>query len=209
MGQLKAGRLAIAPPTLELFGRPVTASLLLDGARDPAEAGIEVNADGLEVGRVLAALGAPGLIDGQGDMRAGLSGHGAPSRNWAATLSGHVRLLMDDGQLRQEMLDRLAGGSPELVASSAGGRAADTARIRCVALNMPVADGVAQPDLVLNTDCTTLVAYGTADPRRDRIDLTLSPQSKSLDLNWRCRSSSAAGSVIRATASTRPTPPGA
>src|SRR4051812_13241887 len=89
----------------------------------------------------------PGLIDGQGDMRAGLSGHGALSRNWAATLSGHVRPLMDGGQLRQEMLDRLAGGLPELVASLAGGRAADTARIWCVALNMLVEDGVAQPDL--------------------------------------------------------------
>src|SRR5215213_2452659 len=90
---------------------------------------------------------------------------------------------MNGGELRQELLDRLAGGLRELAASLAGGREADTARIRCVALNMPVANGVARPDLIVHTDYTTLIAHGTVDFGRNRIDLTLSPQAKSLDLN--------------------------
>ena len=46
--------------------------------------------------------------------------------------------------------------------------------IRCVALNMTVADGVVHPDLVLDTDNATLVAHRAIDIRRDCLDHTLS-----------------------------------
>ncbi len=48
---------------------------------------------------------------------------------------------------------------------------------------MPIAQGTARPSLILDTDFTTLVAHGTVDLAHDRLDLVLSPQAKSLDLN--------------------------
>ena len=89
---------------------------------------------------------------------------------------------MGEGRLRSQLVDQLAGGLRELLGTLGGGKG-DAAAIRCAALDMPLAKGVARPDLILDTDYSTLVAHGTVDLAQDRLDLVLSPQAKSLDLN--------------------------
>ena len=182
-GKLNAGRLDVGPLRLEFYGRPVTGSLLLDGGKQPPVAAASVAADSIEVGRVLAGLGLTELIEGQGVLRAELRGHGPAPHDWAATAAGHVRLLMNDGQMRNELMAQLAGGLRQLAGSLAGGQSGQAMRVRCVVLDVPVEGGVARPDLILDTDYTTLVAHGTVDLRRDRVDLTLTPRARALDLN--------------------------
>ena len=182
-GKLEAGRLEISPLRLELDGRPVTGSVYLDGGRRPNEAGFTAAADGLAVGRVLAGLGLPALIDGPADLRAQLRGRGASPREWAASSNGHVRLLMNSGQMGDRLVDQLAGGLRQLVGSLGRGEAGKAAAIRCMVLDAPFVDGMARPDMILQTDYATLVAHGAVDLRRDRIDVTLTPAAKSVDLN--------------------------
>ena len=116
-GKLKAGRLELSPLRLELDGRPVTGSLVLDGGKQPNEASFKAAADGLAVGPVLAGLGLPALIEGPADVRAELRGHGASPKEWAATSDGHVRLIMNGGQMGDRLVDQLAGGLRQLAGS--------------------------------------------------------------------------------------------
>jgi uncharacterized protein involved in outer membrane biogenesis len=175
-GKLKAGRLDVDPLRLEIYGRPVTGSLLLDGGKQPLVAAASVTADRIEVGRVLAGLGLTELIEGQWVLRAELRGPGPAPHDWAATAAGHVRLLMNDVQMGKELMAQLAGGLRQLAGSLAGGQSGQATRVRCVVVDVPVEGGVARPDLILDTDYTTLVAHGTVDLRRDRVDLTLTPR---------------------------------
>lgn len=181
--KLDAGRLEISPLRLELDGRPVTGSLLLDGGRQPNEASFNAAADSLPVGRVLAGLGLPALIEGPADVRAELRGHGASPKEWAATADGHVRLIMAGGRMGDQLVDQLAGGLRQLAGSLVGHEAGKASAIRCVVLDAPFVAGVAKPDMILQTDYTTLIAHGTVDLRRDRVDITLTPAAKSVDLN--------------------------
>ena len=181
--KLRSGRLEIAPLTLELFGSPLRGTLLLDGSSNPDQVALQAAADALDVGRLLAGFGVTQLIDGRGDLRLQLRGRGQSPQAWRAGSEGWVRFLMNNGRMRTQLVDQLAGGLRQLLGALAGGGTGDGAAIRCAALNVPVAKGVAHPDLVLDTDFTTLVAHGTVDLGRDRLDLVLSPQAKSLDLN--------------------------
>ena len=182
-GKLRSGRLEIAPLTLELFGGPVRGTLLLDGASNPEQVALDAAADGLDVGQLLAGLGVTQLIDGHGDLRLRLRGRGQTPQAWRADSEGYLRFLLNDGRMRTQLVDQLAGGLRQLLGSLAGGGTGDTTAIRCAALNAPIAKGIAHPDLILDTEFTTLVAHGTVDLGRDRVDLVLSPQAKSLDLN--------------------------
>ena len=181
--KLRSGRLEVAPLALELFGSPVRGKLLLDGGSEPDEVALEAAADGLEVGQLLAGLGVMQLIDGRGDLRLQLRGRGRTPQAWRAGSEGYVRFLMDGGRMRTQLAEKLAGGLRQLLGELASGGTGDAAAIRCAALNAPIAKGIAHPDLILDTDYTTLVAHGTVDLGRDRLDLVLSPQAKSLDLN--------------------------
>ena len=182
-GKLRSGRLEIAPLTLELFGGPVRGTLLLDGASNPEQVALDAAADGLDVGQLLAGLGVTQLIDGHGDLRLRLRGRGQTPQAWRADSEGYLRFLLNDGRMRTQLVDQLAGGLRQLLGSLAGSGTGDTTAIRCAALNAPIAKGIAHPDLILDTEFTTLVAHGTVDLGRDRVDLVLSPQAKSLDLN--------------------------
>ena len=154
-GKLEAGRLELSPLRLELDGRPVTGSLVLDGGKQPNEASFKAAADGLAVGPVLAGLGLPALIEGPADVRAELRGHGASPKEWAATSDGHVRLIMNGGQMGHQLVDQLAGGLRQLAGSLAGHEAGKATAIRCVVLDAPFVAGVAKPDMILQTDYTT------------------------------------------------------
>jgi AsmA protein len=63
------------------------------------------------------------------------------------------------------------------------GRAADVTRLRCLALAMPAAKGVARPHLILDSEYSTLVGTGTVDLGREVLDLTLVPHARAVDLN--------------------------
>ena len=182
-GRLRTGRLTMEPLSFEFAGSPVHGSLVLDGGSRPQRVAAEAAADGLDVGDLLAKLGIARLVEGHGDLRLELRGSGQALRDWRADSEGNLRFLMSRGQLGSQLADQLAGGLRQLLGALTGGNAGPTTPIRCAALNAPVAKGIMHPDLILDTEHTTLVAHGTVDLRRNRLDLVLSPQAKSPNLN--------------------------
>jgi uncharacterized protein involved in outer membrane biogenesis len=182
-GKSRAGRLEIDPLAAELFGSPWRGKLLLDGGSEPERVALDASAAEFDVGKLLAGLGVTPLVEGRGELRVTLAGSGPTTAAWRAGAEGHLRFLMDEGRMSTELVERLAGGLRQLLASVTGGGQDDAAAIRCAALDMPIAQGTARPSLILDTDFTTLVAHGTVDLAHDRLDLVLSPQAKSLDLN--------------------------
>jgi uncharacterized protein involved in outer membrane biogenesis len=181
--QLADGRLQLDPAGFTLAGRQVGGSLAVDARGDPARVRLALAADGLDLGTLLEQLAVTSLLEGRGDLRATLAASGPAPHDLARTLAGQVSLLMAGGGLRTAVLDRLTGGAPQAVAALLGRPAADVARLRCLALAVPIADGVARPDLVLDTELSTVVGAGTVDLGRERLDLTLAPRAKVASLN--------------------------
>ncbi|MEK0085305.1 AsmA family protein [Benzoatithermus flavus] len=176
--QLEDGRLRLDPVRLTLEGRPVTGSLAVDAHDDPVQLRLELAADRLDLGRVLERLAVTTLLEGEGDLRAELAARGASPHDLAGSLAGQVSLLMSGGGLRTAALDRLAGGAGEILATALGRQASDVTRLRCLVLAVPVADGIARPDLVLDTERTALIGKGTIDLGREQLDLILAPRAK-------------------------------
>ena len=119
--KLRSGRLEVAPLTFELFGSPVRGTLLLDGGSEPDRWPWTPLPMGSEVGQLLAGLGVMQLIDGHGDLRLQLRGRGQTPQAWRAGSEGYVRFLMNDGRMRTQLVDQLAGGLRQLLGSLAGG----------------------------------------------------------------------------------------
>jgi uncharacterized protein involved in outer membrane biogenesis len=175
---LADGRLQVEPLRLTLEGRPVTGSLGVDAQERPPRLRLELDGRRLELGRLLERLAVTGLLEGEGNLRAALEATGASPHDLARSLAGRVSLLMAGGGLRLAVLERAVGGAGALLATALGGQAHGYTRLRCLALAVPVMDGIARPDLVLDTEPATLIGRGTVDLGRERLDLTLAPRAK-------------------------------
>jgi uncharacterized protein involved in outer membrane biogenesis len=135
------------------------------------------------VGDLLRELQLTSLLEGSGDLKAKLDASGASPQAMARSLGGQVSFLMADGRLRTELVDRLAPGMRQLLGTLVTGKPADVTSLRCLALAMPIAEGVARPRLVLDSEVSTLVGTGSIDLGRETLDITVVPRAKVADLN--------------------------
>ena len=178
---LAAGRLKVAPLRFALMDRPVQGELEADAA--PARLAVRLAGDDVDLGRLLAALAHTTLVEGRGDFRLQLEGHGASPHALAATAAGRASVLMGPGRLPGQLLSGLAGGVRQLLGDLTAAGKAEPAGLRCAALDARAEAGVARLDLLLDTAYSTVVGGGTVDLGAERVDLTLTPQSKAVDLD--------------------------
>ena len=178
---LAAGRLKVAPLRFALLDRPVQGALEADAA--PARLAVRLAGDDVDLGRLLAALAHTTLVEGRGDFRLQLEGQGASPHALAATASGRASVLMGPGRLPGQLLSGLAGGVRQLLGDLTAAGKAEPAGLRCAALDARAEAGVARLDLLLDTAYSTVVGGGTVDLGAERVDLTLTPQSKEVDLD--------------------------
>lgn len=176
--QLEQGRLRLEPARLTLDGRPVTGSLAVDTSAERARFRLEARGSRLDLGRLLEHVAVTSLLEGEGSLRATLAAQGVSPHDLARSLAGEASLVMAGGGLRPAALDRLTGGAGALLAAALGRPPGELVQLRCLTLAMPVANGIARPDLALDSELATLVGRGTVDLGREQVDLALSPRAK-------------------------------
>lgn len=174
---LENGRLRLEPFGFAFAGRPVRGRLAF--AAPASTLDLELAAEALDIGRLLAVLDLTTLLEGQGDLRARLAAKGESPHALAATLKGQVSLLMGGGRLRLEALSGQARELARLLAAPA----AEAAALRCLALDAPIEAGVARPNLVLDAGRALVIGKGTVDLGREIVDLVLSPKVEVQRLN--------------------------
>jgi hypothetical protein len=129
-------------------------------------------------------MGQEPFVQGLADLSLDLRGRGASSAAIAASLDGRVKLLMGRARGRLSGLDRIVGGLTKVIGDLAGGGTGEWTPINCLAADFAIAQGIATRKVLLfDTDSVTVAGAGTIDLRRERLDLTFTPQPKSMTLN--------------------------
>jgi hypothetical protein len=183
--KLDNGMLRIAPLRAQRDEGTLEGSVALSAAHpDRTELELEFEARKLDVARVLERMGQEPFVQGLADLSVDLRGRGASSAAIAASLDGRVKLLMGEARGRLSGLDRIVGGLTKVIGDLAGGGTGEWTPINCLAADFAIAQGIATRKVLLfDTDSVTVAGAGTIDLRRERLDLTFTPQPKSMTLN--------------------------
>lgn len=183
--KLDNGMLRIAPLRAQRDEGTLEGSVALSAAHpDRTELELEFEARKLDVARVLERMGQEPFVQGLADLSLDLRGRGASSAAIAASLDGRVKLLMGEAKGRLSGLDRIVGGLTKVIGDLAGGGTGEWTPINCLAADFAIAQGIATRKVLLfDTDSVTVAGAGTIDLRRERLDLTFTPQPKSMTLN--------------------------
>ena len=183
--KLEGGMLRIAPLRAQRDDSALEGSVALSAAHpDRTELELAFEARKLDVARVLERLGQEPFVQGLADLSVDLRGRGASSAAIAASLDGRVKLLMGEARGRLSGLDRIVGGLTKVIGDLAGGGAGEWTPINCLAADFAIAQGIATRKVLLfDTDAVTVTGAGRIDLRRERLDLTFTPQPKSTTLN--------------------------
>ncbi len=178
---LEEGVLRIAPLGAELAGGKVLGSLRLDAGASPPRVEAALQADGLDLGTLLAALGSRVAAEGRLAGGIDLDGAGRSPGEIAAALHGRVGLRLGRGRVSVD----LPAPASDIAQALLGQGEAGWIGFECGVAELPVAHGVARVDrLVVQSDRSLITGTGTVDLGKERPDLTLvaAPRVKGLTL---------------------------
>lgn len=180
---LQGGTLRIAPLSATLADGALSGELSLASTEDPPALSLRLSGRQLDLGRLLEGGPEAGAVRGRMDLEASLHGRGRSPAAVMGSLGGHARALMGRGHARVEALDALVGGARRMLGTLFAERA-EAAVVNCAAASFRVAAGIATSELLLvDTEYSTVRGTGTVDLGRERLDLVITPEPKSVTLS--------------------------
>ncbi|MGH8354906.1 MAG: AsmA family protein, partial [Pseudomonas sp.] len=178
---LEDGVLQLQPLRFGVAGGRLDANVRLDGRVEPVQGRATLSARHLKLKQLLPNFSPlqASLSELNGD--ADLAGRGNSLAALLGSADGELMLLVNDGTISRGLME-IAGlnlGS-YLVTQLFGDR---EVRINCALANLQMQDGLARPrPFVLDTENALIQIDGTANFRNERLDLTISPDSKGMRL---------------------------
>ncbi len=163
-------------------GGTVNAEVDIKSAKVPIEIAFAIDANKLDLRKVLAGFD----IDKEGfgaiDARAELSGSGVRVQDFLATAQGDVTAIMESGRLDSLMV-QLAGQGVFATLEAFLGSERATAELRCLVADWKVGKGLAEVQrLVIDTADTKVVGGGQVNLVTGQVDLELLPRAKDFSL---------------------------
>lgn len=183
--KLDGGVLRITPLRARIDDSALEGSVAISAAHpDRTELDLALEGRKLDAARVLVRLGQDPFVQGLADLSVDVRGRGASAAAIAASLDGHLRVLIGKARGRLSGLDRIVGGLTKVIGDMAGGSTGEWTPINCLAADFTLTQGIATRKVLLfDTDSLTVVGEGTVDLRSERLDLKFTPQPKSMTLN--------------------------
>lgn len=118
-------------------------------------------------------------IEGLVAIDAQLAGAGRSPAEIAASLDGHVQLLMGEVRANVRGLEAMIGGIGTALGTLFNAGGDDWSVVNCSALRFAVRDGIANGEVILfNSRFATVGGEGTVDLGTERLDLLITPKSK-------------------------------
>jgi len=174
---LADGDLALRPYAFTLAGSRVAGDAHVDARSAPPAAALDVTAQQVDVGRILALAGAPSILEAKGDAVLALRGRGDSPRALAAGLEGNASLVVGQGTLNPGYIDKLGLGVLRTVVPQVQ-RLADS-RLNCAIGRFDIARGVATAKLLAaDAGDLSMVGSGTVNLGSETIALDLAPRLK-------------------------------
>lgn len=178
---LDNGALAIKPLDASLVGSAVSGDIGVDTRSGPASVSFNVKAPQLDIGELLREFADLDKLRGGGAMNVALRGTGSSVAEIMASLNGHSRLLMGEGEVKNDFLGTVSGLS-QTVGEVFGKK--EWIAIECIASDFEVTNGVANSRInVINTELLLITTEGKVDLAQEKPDLKVSPSPKGIDLS--------------------------
>lgn len=164
-------------------GRRISGDLTVDARAEPPAVSMELTAQDIDIGRLTTRLFGQDLIHGVGGMDLLIAGRGRTLAEIVGTSVGHVRVLMDSGEVRTGSLGLLVGGVSEILPGLSSGDGEWTT-INCVAGDFDLHDGIATSRVaLLDSEVLRLVGDGQINLTDDTLEFDVDPTPKSPTLN--------------------------
>ncbi|MDO9126243.1 MAG: AsmA-like C-terminal region-containing protein, partial [Parvibaculum sp.] len=176
--KLDSGKLA-APLTAKYRGTPVKLALSADGAA--GRVGVDANAAGFDMGKLLTDLDLTTMLNAKADFGAKLNGRGKSLHAIAASLSGQTNLVIGKGTINSRAFAIVSDDLVNVLIPN--GESGDTAQLVCAISRFDFNGGVGKAAaLALETSSRVTTGSGTVDLGNEKIDLLFKPKPKKASL---------------------------
>jgi len=180
---LKNGILVLDIGQLKTDSGSLDGDLHIDANAEPAKVSLKLKVPKLNLEEVTRNTDAQGMVKGNFGADLSVSSEGNSVADLVTHLDGHVRLLVDEGEIDSALFNVYTGGLRAMVGMLTVVNE-KTTKINCgiCGLNFNSGKGVTEVAL-LDTKNSTLVAEGWVDFNNDTFSVKASPVSKGLQLN--------------------------
>lgn len=178
---LDNGALAIKPLSAAMVGSLIDGDLAVDARGGPATVSLDVRAPNMDLGELLREVARLDNLRGSGAFEISVRGSGNSVAAIMGSLNGHSRLLMNQGEMKNEFLGNISGLTQTL--GEAFGKK-EWIVVECIASDFEVVNGVANSRVnVINTELLVITAQGKVDLGQEKPNLKVSPSPKKIDLS--------------------------
>jgi len=173
-----AGKLQLAPLSVDLFGGRIDANLSATATRAPALT-VDGRIHNVDVGPMLKTLAGYDQLEGRGQLEASLQSQGSSAEQWKRSLTGRARLQLQDGALRGINIGARLREAKSLLAQVAGQKVEKNNKAEKTDFSELSATWVAQDGVIRNDDLSAkspllrLAGQGAVDLPAGQIDYLL------------------------------------
>jgi uncharacterized protein involved in outer membrane biogenesis len=174
---LKDGLLTVDPFRLNFVGGHVKAQLLADARAATPKVDLSLEADNVDLGKLLSQVRLDVPLDGEMDVVLDLKAEGGSRQALTSSLQGEVGLAIARGQILTSLLDLAAEDfTTWLFATSTRTGYSD---LNCFIARFTIRNGVAKSDqLLLDTTNVRAMGDGKIDLRDQTVNIKVDPQPK-------------------------------
>lgn len=178
---LKNGVLRLTPLNFGVAGGSLVSTLTLDGSGQEIKARLDMKARRLKLQQLLPTP--PDMKASIGEMNgdAALTATGNSVASLLANANGEVKALIDQGSISKMLLEQIGLNVGGIILTSLFGD--EQVDIRCMASDFAVNKGMMRPNIfVVDTEKTVIFMEGQVDLAKERLDLTILPRNRKLQL---------------------------
>jgi hypothetical protein len=174
-------RLTLDLEQARLAGGRASGRLVADAAGDPPSVSLDLHAERLDVGGLLAPEAGGASLQGTLGLDVALDGSGATVREVVAGGSGRVDARLGRSTVASRYLELLGASLVSALVPRFEQR--DGSTITCAVARLTLTGGALRTgDLVIDTPQATIAGAGGIDLLEERIDMVLRPQPKDVSL---------------------------
>lgn len=171
--------LHIDPLTADISKGAINMQLTLDAGKQPAAISLDGSLKHLDLSGAIGPLLSGNSTRGHVNAGFNLRSAADNTRSVLGNLNGQLRLVMEDGELSNALLNRMALNLGHLLSLQSKGERG--ARIRCLVIEASARDGVVKLGQTLaDTERLLLVGDGEIDLRSGQVNVSLNPSSTSV-----------------------------
>jgi uncharacterized protein involved in outer membrane biogenesis len=177
---LKNGNLTVEPIKFMIGGGSANGRFNLRSQDKPSALTMALKMDQLDLGQMLDELGYKRTLEGTLDAVITLAGSGNSLANLMAGLNGRISVVMKDGQVASKHLYVLQNilGTDVLRLINPFKKEETQTKVNCFINDIKIKDGLAECNLLLDTDQTSIFGVGDVDLRTEKLNLGIKPVPK-------------------------------